>query len=236
MARIVGALALAAAVAEAQQHAGDMNKCLHTLAGTTINAACCHGKGVACVHGKPTVCTVQCAKEFAPFYSECSKYLTDIPNLDLDSIMDMCQAAGGSSGVSKEMTTVGGFINGGFEDEPINVCQYTCGQHEWGPLQGKKCGHKYKAPVAWSVPKGGTAIICNKSPFLYKGHKVWGDVTSHSGKNFLALQGSGNFIEQTVSGLTPGHTYEISFLATHRPGMGDDEALKVSRELLNVSL
>jgi hypothetical protein len=83
------------------------------------------------------------------------------------------------------------------------------------------------------VAKGGTASI-SATNHRSKGHTAWGDVTSHSGgKSFLA---SGNFIEQTISGLTPGHTYEISFLATHRPGMGDDEALKVSRELLNVSL
>ena len=205
----------------------DMDKCLKQLAGNTINKVCCHTPGVTCTGGRPSKCTVPCAHSFAPFYSECAPYLKAVPNLDLDRIMAMCQGAGGSSGTSLEATTVGGFVNGDFDDEKLDICSYVCGSHEWAPLKGKKCGHKYQSPTGWSTSKHGAVLICNKSPFLYKGKGVWGGLKSGSGVNYVGIQGTHNFIEQTITGLTPGQTYEVTFLATHRPGMGDSEQLRV---------
>ena len=40
--------------------------------------------------------------------------------------------------------------------------------------------------------------------------------------------GSGSTLQQTLTGLTPGMTYDVNFLVTHRPGYGNDETLHVN--------
>ena len=98
------------------------------------------------------------------------------------------------------------------EDE--DICAYTCRDgHEWGPFAGTQCGHKYMEPVGWAA--SGTAVVCNTNS------GPWGGLISGPSANYLSIQGHGSFIEQTVEGLTPGETYEISFAATHRPTTGN---------------
>ena len=125
--------------------------------------------------------------------------------------MLLCQGAGvGADGVATALPTIGGFVNGGFDDEEEDICAYTCQlNHEWAPFAGTQCGHKYMEPVGWSA--SGTAVICNANS------GTWGGLVSNDSSDYLVIQHDGGYIEQTVEGLTPGKTYEISFLATHRP-------------------
>ena len=187
-------------------------KCSRKAAG--INHACCEDAGVSCDGGSPATCTPECARMYAPFYSKCSQYLRGVPGLDLDAVLALCQGAGADGGVTTMAATVGGFINGGFDTEDEDICAYTCRDgHEWGPFAGTQCGHKYMEPVGWAA--SGTAVVCNTNS------GPWGGLVSGPSANYLSIQGHGSFIEQTVEGLTPGETYEISFAATHRPTTGN---------------
>ena len=177
---------------------------------STINTVCC-GAGVTCGGGSISACTSACAAAFVPFYARCAVELADFATLDLEGVLDLCQAAGAPS--------LGGFFNGDFDDQGEDICEYTCRDgHEWSPLVGQVCGHKYEAPKGWSTNGGGTALVCNaRAGDCVNGHcAVWGGLHSGAGANYLAIQGGGAYIEQTVAGLVPGQSYQISFSATHR--------------------
>ena len=60
------------------------------------------------------------------------------------------------------------------------------------------------------------------------GNGPWGGLDSGGGTNFISIQGSGATLQQTLTGLTPGMTYAVTFLATHRPGYGNDETIHVN--------
>ena len=60
------------------------------------------------------------------------------------------------------------------------------------------------------------------------GNGPWGALNSGGGANFISIQGSGASLKQTLTGLTVGATYTVNFLATHRPGYGNDETLHVN--------
>ena len=81
-------------------------------------------------------------------------------------------------------------------------------------------GYNYQLPAGWGGD-GGTVVVQN-------GNGPWGGLSSGMGDNFVSIQGSGAYIEQAMTGLTPGTTYVVKFLGANRPGMGDDETLVVS--------
>ena len=79
-------------------------------------------------------------------------------------------------------------------------------------------GYQYMKPTSWKSSK--TIVVTN-------GNTPWGGLESGHGNYFLSLQGAGSYVEQEFTELSPGQSYEIRFLAAHRPGYGDDEQLKV---------
>merc|ERR1711988_1085354 len=81
--------------------------------------------------------------------------------------------------------------------------------------------YKYTKPTRWTGSKNGIVVVRS-------GNRPWGGLTSHSGNYFISIQGSGAYVEQKVCGLVKGTTYTVSFAATHRPGYGNDEKLKVT--------
>jgi hypothetical protein len=99
---------------------------------------------------------------------------------------------------------IGGFLNPNFEDD--GLC------HMPGAT------YKYLTPKNWQSRN--TALVCNRNA-------AWGGLDSHAGSSFLSVQGAKAYAEQTIAGLTAGQSYEVSFLATHRPGYGNDEQLRV---------
>jgi hypothetical protein len=105
--------------------------------------------------------------------------------------------------------------NGDFEAQAIadEVC-YVPG------FSGVKCGFKYlNAPDSWTG--GGTVIVVSN------GNKEFGGLTSGSGSYFSALRGTGSYIQQEVTGLDPGQTYEVRFKCGNRPDFGEDETVTV---------
>jgi hypothetical protein len=80
-------------------------------------------------------------------------------------------------------------------------------------------GFAYQAPAGWSSG-GGVVVVQN-------GNGPWGGLASDGGANFIAIQGAGAFIEQALTGLVPGATYAVTFLAANRPDSGEDETLVV---------
>ena len=78
----------------------------------------------------------------------------------------------------------------------------------------------YKAPTYWNMGDAGIVMV-------QQGNAPWGGLASGSGINYISIQGSGAFLQQTITGLTPGQSYEISFLCSSRPGYGDDETFNV---------
>jgi hypothetical protein len=136
---------------------------------------------------------VDCAKIYVPFYAKCAPVLQSVPGLNLDSILDLCQGAGSVGGVAMVAPSVGGFYNGGFEHD--DVCNHVCQtDHEVASLDGTLCGYEYLEPAGWSG--GGTVLVCNTNS------AAWGGLNSQSGRNYLSIQGSNSYIEQTVAGLT----------------------------------
>ena len=81
-------------------------------------------------------------------------------------------------------------------------------------------GYNYQLPAGWGGD-GGTVVVNN-------GNGPWGGLSSGMGDNFVSIQGSGAYIEQAMTGLTPGTTYVVKFLGSNRPGYGNDETLVVS--------
>ena len=81
-------------------------------------------------------------------------------------------------------------------------------------------GYTYEAPTFWE--SGGSGIV-----MVQQGNNPWGGLSSGSGINYISIQGSGAYIQQTITGVTPGVAYEISFLCSSRPGYGDDETFNV---------
>ena len=129
------------------------------------------------------------------------------------------QQDGGASGI-------GGFLNANFDND--DVCSYVCQSgSEVDAFDGQLCGHHYVRPSAWEA-SGGSVLICNANS------GPWGGLNSGFGTGYLSIQGTGAYVQQAVSGLTPGQAYEISFWATHRPGYGDDEAFKVLADGLEI--
>ena len=53
---------------------------------------------------------------------------------------------------------------------------------------------------------------------VLSGSQPWGGLETTDGRYYVSVQGSGSFIEQTVSGLTPGAAYNVDFIAAERPG------------------
>ena len=96
--------------------------CPGTYKYLTVNYDCGGDTGATCEDGMPSICSSECARMFTPFYSKCASYLAGTPGLDLDGVLMLCQNAGvGVDGVATTVPTIGGFINGGFDDEEEDI-------------------------------------------------------------------------------------------------------------------
>jgi uncharacterized membrane protein len=82
-------------------------------------------------------------------------------------------------------------------------------------------GYVYMNPAGWEESTGGIVVVVN-------GNGPWGGLDSQGGTHFISIQGSGATLQQTLTGLTPGTTYAVRFLVTHRPGYGNDETIHVN--------
>ncbi|KAK3276507.1 hypothetical protein CYMTET_15426 [Cymbomonas tetramitiformis] len=82
--------------------------------------------------------------------------------------------------------------NGGFESTTITSMQYVT------------------SVTGWTL--SGTAIL------IPDGSLDWGGLSSDYGVNYLGLQGTGSYIEQTVTGLIDTRTYWVSVTIAVRPG------------------
>ncbi|KAK3241128.1 hypothetical protein CYMTET_49082 [Cymbomonas tetramitiformis] len=66
------------------------------------------------------------------------------------------------------------------------------------------------APSGWTAVGGGVLVIRQSC-------SNWGGLSSGSGSNYLGIQGAGSYITQTITGLTAGVPYSISFQVAARP-------------------
>ena len=82
-------------------------------------------------------------------------------------------------------------------------------------------GYVSMNPAGWEDSNGDIRIVRN-------GNNAWGGLDSGGGTNFIAIQRSGTTLRQTLTDLTPGASYTVNFLVTHRPGYGEDETIHVS--------
>ena len=82
-------------------------------------------------------------------------------------------------------------------------------------------GYVYMNPQGWEDSSGGIVVVRN-------GNGPWGGLDSGGGTHFISIQGSGATLRQTLTGLTPGTSYIVDFLVTHRPGYGNDETIHVN--------
>ena len=82
-------------------------------------------------------------------------------------------------------------------------------------------GYVYMNPEGWEDSTGGIVVVQN-------GNGPWGGLDSGGGTHFISIQGSGATLKQTMTGLTPGTTYNVNFLVTHRPNYGNDETMSVT--------
>ena len=77
---------------------------------------------------------------------------------------------------------------------------------------------EYKLPNGWQGSGGGTVVV-KSPPSAPNGPWGAGSASAQgapSGDYFMSIQGVGNYLEQTLTGLTPGSNYEVAFWATHR--------------------
>jgi hypothetical protein len=80
-------------------------------------------------------------------------------------------------------------------------------------------GYSYRKPQGWQTNGGG--VVCVKSK-----NAPWGRLAAGRGGYFISIQGKGRYVQQKLK-TTKGKTYQLSFMATHRPGYGNDEKLVV---------
>jgi uncharacterized membrane protein len=118
----------------------------------------------------------------------------------VDAIRVNAQVEGSDGDGDGDATDGFGVANGDFEADDTGVA------------------YVYATPTSWD----GGGVICKN------GNGPWGGLDSGSGAYYMSIQGAGNFLAQTLSGLVPGTMYEVTFVGAHRPGYGEDEALKVS--------
>ena len=79
-------------------------------------------------------------------------------------------------------------------------------------------GFNYQLPNGWQGSGGGTVVV-NSPPSAPNGPWGAGSAVAQGapdGNYFMSIQGVGNYLEQTLTGLTPGSNYEVAFWATHR--------------------
>ena len=77
---------------------------------------------------------------------------------------------------------------------------------------------EYKLPNGWDGSGGGTVVV-KSPPSAPNGPWGAGSAVAQGapdGNYFMSIQGVGNYLEQTLTGLTPGSNYEVAFWATHR--------------------
>ena len=104
-------------------------------------------------------------------------------------------------GIKKMKAAAPTFKNGDFESNGFTTGSY-----------------KYKVPASWRGTRGTVAAK--------NGNRPWGGLDSGNGNYYYSIQSDGSYLEQTVT-LVKGATYTITFLATHRPGYGSDEKLRI---------
>lgn len=108
------------------------------------------------------------------------------------------------AGLALCLLTVGGnaqqLANPGFEADAVD--SYT-----------------YMTPTGWRAGGGVVVVPTGSGP--------WGGLVTPDGSYYVSVQGSGSFVEQTVSGLRPGTAYNVQFWTAERPGYGNAESLRV---------
>jgi hypothetical protein len=100
--------------------------------------------------------------------------------------------------------------NSGFEAD--DVSSFRC----WYPgvdPPGSVCGYEFVRPAAWQG--GGTLVL------VRNGNEEYGSLSSGAeSQQFLAMRGSGSFVQQSIRGLQVGQQYELRFMLANRPGYG----------------
>ena len=95
-----------------------------------------------------------------------------------------------------------GFVNGNFDEGVADVDTF-------------KVMNNQNNIIGWT--KNGWPKI------VKSGNPTWGRLESSSGSHYLAIQGPGRWVEQTVTSLEANTLYTLSFAMTHRPGQGTKE-------------
>ena len=66
------------------------------------------------------------------------------------------------------------------------------------------------------------------SPQVPQGSGPWGGLSSPAAGNYyVSVQGSGSYVEQTVTGLVDGSAYDLTFWTAERPGYSNSESMRV---------
>lgn len=104
-------------------------------------------------------------------------------------------------GIMKMQRAAPQFKNGNFETSGYSTNAY-----------------KYVKPNGWTG-KGGCVLAKN-------GNRPWGGLDSGDGSYYYSIQSDGSYLQQKLT-LVKGAQYTVRFLATHRPGYGSDEKLRV---------
>eukprot|EP01052_Picozoa_sp_SAG31_P005848 SAG31_NODE_263_length_18841_cov_17.270996_16_plen_310_part_00 len=137
--------------------------------------------------------------------------------------------------------------NGGFEEPAITDGAVDCqGGHDSSFRGDDHCQYKYVFPTVsefchsscsvpgWFVgtraPSDDTTTPATYVALAENGNAPWGGLDSHMGTQYLVLEGSGAYIQQTVHGLSRGQVYELRLRMANRPGYGDDETLVIKMD------
>ncbi|KAK3283543.1 hypothetical protein CYMTET_8775 [Cymbomonas tetramitiformis] len=101
--------------------------------------------------------------------------------------------------------SVGAVENGSFESDSISGGCFS----EWGTITG------------WDV------ISATGNNGVQQGCDGWGGLYTRYGAQYLAMQSSGTFIQQTVPVTCASGPFEVAFWAAQRPGFGNTQRLQV---------
>jgi hypothetical protein len=137
--------------------------------------------------------------------------------------------------------------NGGFE-LPSLATAFCMGGHDSSFRGDDHCQYKYfygqsstEAPSAfcttdctidsWQIGERDQASAFGAYIALAEnGNGPWGGLDSHMGRQYLILESSGTYAQQTLRGLQRGQVYEVRLKMANRPGYGDDETVIVKMD------
>lgn len=124
-------------------------------------------------------------------------------------------------------------VNGDFDDDDVSIDPSEV--HD---------GYRYAIPTGWvgdttgihashfdALADGESHVHGDETGVVIisggDGAADWGALDPASGRNYIAIEGSGCYAESTISHLTPGVEYEVRFMTACRPGGEGDETLSV---------